>query len=94
MAVNRAFLKPRSVDKPPQGDFEYIPIMLVVESDSAAGLEDELNIGTTTQAQDTTAYYVVESVQYSTTVLQQAVGMNPAVVKCSALIWITRALKV
>ena len=38
--------------------------------------------------------YVVESIQYATTVVLPMVGMNPPVVRYSALVWLTRAIKI
>lgn len=94
MPVTRAFLKPRSVDTPPQGDFEFLPQVTLYESDTAAGLEAAMDIGATNQSQDLDNYWVVESVEYQVAVLQHAIGMNPAVLSYSALVWSTRAHRV
>ena len=94
MPVSRAFLKPRSVDIPPQGDYEYLPIIRLVESDSAAGLEALLSTGFGVDSQSVYELYVVESVEYSTTVVKFAVGMNPGEVLYSALVWATQARRV
>lgn len=94
MPVSRAFLKPRSVDIPPQGDYQYLPIIRLVEADSASGLEALLSTGFGIDSQSVDELYVVESIQYSTTVAKAAQGNNPAIVLYSALVWATQAKRV
>ena len=68
--------------------------MLVIESDTAAGLQAELQVGVDVQSVDTTAFYVIESVQYQVVMTKEAKGNKPAEMKYSALIWASQALKV
>ena len=94
MPVDRAYLKPRSVDVPPQGDFVYPPVVKIYEADSAAGLEALLSADFGIQQQSITEFWVIESIQYATTVLAQELGMQVAVVKYSALVHATKVEKV
>jgi hypothetical protein len=92
--ASRAFLKPRSVQEPSQGAHSYLPVVRVLEADSAAGLEAAIAGGVQVESQDTTAYWVVESVQYSTAVVQTMLGGNPPIVRYSALLHATKILKI
>jgi hypothetical protein len=92
--ANRAFLKPRSVQEPYEGAFSYLPVVRTYEADSAAGLEALMSAGVQVESQDTTAYWVVESVQYSTAVVQTMLGGNPPIVRYSALLHATKILKI
>ena len=92
--VDRAFLKPRSVDAPPQGDHTFIPKVVVLEADSAAGLSALLSADFATNAASSTAYWVIESVKYQVVVTQPAVGMQPAELRYSALVHATQVAKV
>ena len=94
MPVDRAYLKPRSVDVPPQGDFVFPPVVKIFESDTAAGLEALLDADFSIQQQSITEFWVIESIQYAVTVIRPEVGMNPAVVRYSALVWATKVGKV
>lgn len=91
--ANRGFLRPRSVDDPAQGDFLYLPVFFIREADTAAELETLLNLNAGIQSQDPDWYWVIEDVEYQTTVLDQEQGMQPAVLKYSALIWATQVIK-
>ena len=91
--ADRGFLRPRSVDDPAQGDFLYLPRVFTYEADTAAALADEMNIGAGIQSQDTDWYWVIEDIEYQTTVLSQELGMQPAVLKYSALVWATQVIK-
>jgi hypothetical protein len=91
----RKFLKPRSVDIPPQGEFHYIPIIIVHESDTAQGLEDLFDLGLTRyQAETPLDFYVVESVSYTVSVIVEQMGSTPAVMSYSALAWVTQCKRV
>ena len=94
MPVDRAFLQPRSVAAPPQGDFTFPPVVKIYEADSAAGLELLMDGDFSIQAASIAEFWVIESVQYATTVVKPEVGMNPAVVLYSALVWATQVKKV
>lgn len=94
MPVTKAFLKPVTVEPPPQGDYRYRPLVVVLEADSAAELQALFVAEVAVQSQDTTAYYVLESVEYQVVVVKLVVGNQPAVVKYSALLHISQALKV
>jgi len=94
MPVDRAYLKPRSVDVPPQGDFVYPPVVKLFESDTSAGLQALLNADFGIDQQDLTAFWVIESVQYAVAVTKMAQGNNSAELLYSALVWATRVEKV
>ena len=81
MPVTRAFLKPITVQQPPQGDYEYIPEVHGYEGSTLTELINQMNLGVGVLSLDLENYYVVEDVQYETTVLAQELGMQPAVVK-------------
>jgi len=91
--ANRGYLRPRSVIEPPQGDFVYIPRIFTYESDTAVGLALEMTVGLEIQSQDPDWYWVVEDVEYQVTVIKLAIGMNPAVLSYSALVWATQVIK-
>lgn len=94
MPVDRAFLKPRSVDKPPQGDFVYLPQIFLLEDTTQAGLEAQFTAQTEIRQQSIAEFWVVESVQYSTAVTAPKTGMNPAEMLYSVMIHATKCLKV
>ena len=91
MPVTRAFLKPRSVDGPPQGDFVYVPLFLFFESTTLAGLRAQLDAETQLQQQSTLELYVIEEIEYQVVVTQS--GPNPGMLY-SAMVWATKAVKV
>lgn len=85
-----SFLRPRSVQLPPQGAYDYIPVVKLYESDSAAGLEALLSGGFGVESLDPDNYYVIESIEYE-------VEYKPAPMaewRYSALVWATQVLKV
>jgi hypothetical protein len=91
----RKFLKPRSVDIPPQGEFYFIPIIIVHEADTAQGLEDLFDLGMARyQAETPLDFYVVESVSYTVNVLVAQSGGTPAVMSYSALAWVTQCKRI
>jgi hypothetical protein len=91
----RKFLKPRSVNAPAQGEYHYIPIIIVHESDTAQGLEDLFDLQMARyQAETPLDYFVVESVSYTVNVLVEQSGGTPAVMSYSALAWITKCQRV
>jgi hypothetical protein len=92
--VSRVFLKPRSVQEPYQGDFQYVPIVKIYEAATAAALEDMMSVNFTVESQDTTQYLVIESIQYSTVVVQTMLGGNPPILRYSALLHATQVLKI
>lgn len=65
------YLKPRSVDLPSQGQFEFRPHVKMFDADSPAALELELNNFFSIQSLDADNKWVVEDIQY-------AVGPPPA----------------
>ena len=75
MPVSRAYLKPRSVDQPPQGDFEYLPIIKGFEDSTLAGLNAQLDAEKQVQAQSVDYFYVVEEIEYQVVVTK--LGPNP-----------------
>ena len=94
MPVSRSFLQPRSVTKPSQGDFQYTPIVEIFEADSAAGLQALLVADVGAQSVDNENFWVIESIEYQVAVPKPAIGMNPAEMKYSALVWATQVKKV
>lgn len=94
MPVTRAFLRPVTVEPPPQGDFEYIPEVYGYEGDTMAELIDAMNGGVGTQSTDLENYFVVEDIQYQVAVTKPAVGNNSAELLYSAMVWATRVHKV
>jgi hypothetical protein len=91
--ANRGFLKPRSVNEPPQGDFLYLPVVVIKEAATAAELEALLNIGANGQSLDTDWFWVIERIDYEVVVVKPEVGMNPAVLLYSALVHATQVIK-
>jgi hypothetical protein len=86
MPVSRVFLKPRSVELPSQGDYEFVPLVRVYEADSAANLESQLNAEFGVQSTSTTEFYVIEDIEYQ-------VRYKPAPMaewRYSALVWATK----
>jgi hypothetical protein len=94
MPVDRAYLKPRSVDVPPQGDFVFPPVVKIFESDTAAGLEALLDADFGIEQQSITEFWVIESIQYAVVVTAMWAGMTPPVLLYSALVWATKVEKV
>lgn len=94
MPVDRAYLKPRSVDVPPQGDFAYPPVVKLFEADTAAGLEAMMDADFGIQRQSITEYWVIESIQYAVVVTAMWSGMVPPKLLYSALVWATKVEKV
>lgn len=92
--VNRAYLRPRSVDNPPQGDFQYSPAMVILEDTTQAGLQAQLVSEFNTNAQDMDRFWVIEQVEYTVVVTNPATGVSPAKLLYSVLVWATKAEKV
>ena len=88
--VDRAFLKPTSVNIPPQGDFSFLPVVKAFEADSIAALNALLDVDFGVQAQSTTEYWVVEDVKYQVFLTPPPM---PAV-KYSALVHATKVNRV
>jgi hypothetical protein len=91
--ANRGFLRPRSVNEPPQGDYIYIPVVIIKEAATAAELEVLLNLGATGQSLDTDWFWVIERIDYEVAVLQPMIGGNPAILSYSALVHATQVIK-
>lgn len=94
MPVTRAFLRPKSVNEPPQGDFEYIPLFQAFEDTTLAGLNAQLDLDIQAQAQSTTSYYVIEEIEYQVVVTQPKTGMVGPELLYSCMIWATEIRKV
>jgi hypothetical protein len=94
MPVDRAYLKPRSVDVPPQGDFVFPPVVKIFEAGTAAGLQALLDADFGIEQQSLTEFWVVESIQYAVVVTAMTSGMTPAELLYSALVWATKVEKV
>lgn len=94
MPVDRAYLKPRSVDVPPQGDFVFPPVVKLFEADTAAGLQALLDVDFGIEQQSITEFWVIESIQYAVVVTAMWSGMTPPVLLYSALVWATKVEKV
>jgi hypothetical protein len=92
--TDRAFLRPRSVIEPPQGDFRYLPEYRLYEAPTAALLQDALNLEAGVDQQDLLNFWVVEEIQYQVAVLKQEIGMTPAVMSYSAVVRATQVIKV
>ena len=87
MPVSRSFLRPKSVDEPPQGDFEYIPIIQGFEDTTLAGLNAQLSLDRQARAQSVTSYYVIEEIEYQ-------VVYTPMNTLYSCMIWATEIRRV
>ena len=94
MSVSRAFLQPRSVAQPPQGDFEYAPVFRLFEDTTFAGLEAQLNAMRVDLSGSDTSLYVIEEIEYQVVVTKHSLGGMPAEKLYSAMIWATEVLKV
>ena len=92
--MTTSFLKPRSVIDPPQGALQYSPEIFGYEGDTLAELVTAMNAGAGIQAVDPDNFYVVESVEYQVAVTKPAIGMTPAEMKYSALVWATRCERI
>lgn len=91
--ADRGFLRPRSVNPPAQGDFIYIPTIVGYEADTLAALVLQMNVGAGIQNTEPDWWWVVEQIQYETTVVKPEIGMNPAIIKYSAMVWLTKVIK-
>jgi hypothetical protein len=89
--VDRAFLRPRSVAEPPQGDFRYLPEVRIYTDTTAAGLQAQLDIEFDVSAASVQELWVIESIQYAVVVTQP--GPNPDM-EYSALVWATKVERV
>jgi hypothetical protein len=92
--VSRVFLKPRSVQEPYEGDFQYLPIVKIYEADTAAALEAQMSLDFGIESESLTQYTVVESIQYSVAVIKMETGANDHMALYSALVHATQVLKV
>jgi hypothetical protein len=91
--ANRGFLRPVSVQEPPQGDFKYLPVVIIKEAATAAELEVLLNLGSVVQSEETDWFWVIERIDYEVAVLQPMIGGNPAILSYSALVHATQVIK-
>ena len=81
--VDRAFLKPRSVELPSQGDFQFTPIIRVFDEATPAALQAAMTADFGVQQQSTTDYYVIEEIDY-----QVYNTLSPmAETRYSAMVW-------
>lgn len=92
--VDRAFLRPRSVIEPPQGDYQYFPIVRFYEDTTRAGLQAQMNVTFSVDAQSLSEFWVIEQVEFDVEVTKPAVGGNPAELIWTAMVWATQAIKV
>ena len=92
--VDRAWLRPRSVAEPPQGDFAYLPFVKGFEDTTLAGLNAQLAADFPIRAQSVQELWVIEQIEYQVVVLQHALGGMPAERLYSAMIWATKVQKV
>ena len=86
------FLRPTSVVQPYGGDFDYLPHVLLLESTTMDGLQEQLNTRVTIQVVDPDNYWVIESVEYQVTVTSPKKGNTPAEMNYSALIYATQVV--
>ena len=61
------YLKPKSVDLPSQGAFEFRPVVLIFEEMSAAALQVSMTAAMVAQTVDATQYFTIESIDYEVT---------------------------
>lgn len=94
MPVSRTFLQPTSMKIPPQGDYEYRPIILFLEDTTMAGLQAQLTAQVSAQELSEVALYVLEEIEYQVNVTKPAVGMIPAELNYSCMLWFSEAKKV
>ena len=87
--VDRAWIKPKSVDIPPQGDFTFLPVVKAFEDTTLAGLNSQLAADFPTRAQSTQELWVLEEIEYQVSVTKPALGGMPAELHYSAMIWAT-----
>jgi hypothetical protein len=90
--VATKFLRPTSVVQPYGGDFDYLPQVFLYEDTTIAGLEAQLSDRATIQAVDPDNYWVVESVEYQVVVTKHALGMDPAEMNYSAMVYATQVI--
>ena len=94
MSISRAFLRPRSVMEPPQGDFEYVPVIRGYEDTTLAGLNAKLQTEKDIQAASVDELFVIEEIEYQVVVTKPSIGGNPAELLYSAMVWATEVVKV
>ena len=79
------FLKPKSVDEPYQGAFQYRPLVRVFDEASPAALETAMTTALSIQEVDPTRYIVVEQIQYETYVTVPPMPVN----RFTCMVWYT-----
>lgn len=92
--ADRAFLRPKSMDMPTQGDWEFRPIVVFLEDSTMAGLQAQVDAGTIIQQQDPTDLYILEEIEYEVAVVRPEVGMNPAVLLYSCMLHVSHAHRI
>lgn len=92
--ANRAFLQPRTMDMPVQGDWEFTPLILFFEDTTMAGLQIQLNASAQIQSQDITDLYLVEEIEYQVVVTAMKSGMTPAELLYSAMVHVSWAHRI
>ncbi|MDB4312221.1 hypothetical protein N9937_02200 [bacterium] len=85
--MTTSYLKPRSVELPAQGAFQFRPSVFLLEDSSMAGLQAQLNAEVVTQQSDPANYWVIEDIQY--VVSKDSPGML-----YSVMIWATQVEKI
>lgn len=85
--ADRAFLQPKSMDMPVQGDWEFSPVYVFLEDTTMAGLQAQLDAASIAQQQNLTDLYVIEEIEYQVVVTKPAIGMNPAELLYTCMVW-------
>ena len=90
--MTTSFLRPLSVQLPPQGAYEFLPQVFIYEDTSAAGLEALINAEKVTLGGDVDNFWVIESVEYQVT--YAPIPMDNSRVLYSALVHATQIRKI
>ena len=84
------YLKPQSMDMPPQGDWSFTPIFRLFEDSTMAGLEAQLVAGAGVQGIDEPNRYVIEEIEYQVTLVKAM----PLEMNYSCMVWASKAERI
>ena len=92
--ADRAFLQPKSMDMPVQGDYEFRPLIIFYEDTTMAGLQAQVLAGMIVQQEDPTDLFLVEEVDYQVSVTAPKSGMTPAELHYSVMVHVSWAHRI
>lgn len=92
--AERAFLQPKTMDMPVQGDWEFRPVIIFLEDPTMAGLQVQVDDATVVWSQEITDLYLLEEIEYQVSVLQPMIGGNPPVLLYSCMLHVSHAHRI